>query len=1688
MRARAPALRQRTLERLALWLRQCPGGADAFTATAPLWLPHLASVLADAFRSKASALVGTLCVELLCSYAVEALARDERWVALDILLATVESCAAPPLSCGRLTLQRIRRALLTRLLSSLVRSAQRFASAAPVGGAASFAPRLRKLCAAVRAHVLQPPPPPPPLRVLLHVPSGGTRVNLTVAKNVAPFNDASATARTRWDRLMAAEGAEGVAAEVALLARLCEVLDPLVVRAMMDGAADALLHAKDDDGQNLITQGLTQAGSLAGSLAGRLKGIGATAVSTVTGARTSGAGAGRGGGGGGGVAIGAEGVEVLLVGESDVSLRGGVCAASLYESLTFALLSLAQAPAAAPPPMPGAAAASTPVGRPDAPLDTLAGGDVTPRASPADASPPPPPPSTPPGPQIWVPEPSAPATPPPPPPPPNPAVWVPPSAEEAAKAAKAAAAAKAAEGGVRQRLRELLWRDLEQGCTWAHLASNAAAIANDDGHWRGRRAHVFALLVRLAAPLRDHAVSMRDERAPYEPTLADALVPLLQGVLRTYRHFLAVELAPPPPGSAAAAAAADADPFALAAGGGSRQYGQLTVVAAQLGADDLPFWLSGACAPRRFLASLSQWGPLLETPPLAAALGALRTAAAGRAAAAAELSAGWDAAARRATAAAQEEEGRNVTEAARQAAAAFRQLRYAELRRMAAADAKEAAAAAQSARRWRETLRSLQREQAAWEAAGRRAAGDDAGGAATDGGDGSVERFEHLEAEDIWRRRPLLVPNPAASDHREASEGQERSGGSKKQPSAAQKAVAVENVSSEELKKLSRHRSTAAAVTAGDDDDDDDDEPPPPPPPPPPRAPPRVRARRRRSRENRPTCESRPATRRARRRRRRRRRRRARPTTSGSSSLRRAPSCALTRRRGKRRSCSTSRASSCAAAACRRARSASRGWRSSLRPIRPPPAPPPPPSRSRRRCTRRSCGAWASSGRCSGGATCWSTARSSSSSAPPPSSSTCTRRSARAARPPRPPPRRGARAHVEGRARALLDAWHRREISNFEYLMELNTLAGRTFNDLNQYPVFPWVLADYASEKLDLGDAAAYRDLSKPVGALSPERLAQVVERYAEMDDTPELPRFHYGSHYSSAGATLFWLLRLEPFTTYAIELQSGRFDHADRLFHSVGEAWKSCNTSLADVKELIPEFFYCADFLQNGGRYDLGVRQDGERLGDVVLPPWARGSPHRFVTTMRRALESEYVSAHLHEWVDLIFGHAQRGAAAEERHNVFFYLTYEGEVDLEAVDDPAERLALETQVACFGQTPPQLFGAPHPARRAPLAFTRPLQLGPAGARRDPPVRAAAAAADGGGGDGGGRRLRAGRARARRAVRERRPRVPPPRLRRRERVGPRRQVAAAGRPARCRRWRARGATARRRCRRPTCRRRRGRRSCRAATPTGAARSCSRAASGTARCAPTPRAGARCRRTTSTRARSRASRSRRRTPSSSPARRTPPSCCGRRGSAAAPRAAARRARAAAAAAHAARPRARADGGGALVGARRRRVGRRRRRRVAPHVPQRLPPPLDLPPGVAARRPPPRLGGALPRRLRLGPRAPPSSTSTRCRARGSTPSTRRAASAARSSRPTAPSSSSAAARGHLAAWRVDDGQLACLFEPTAAGVSCATVSANELLVGTQEGEIVGYAFDPSVAYPRVDGRSVRDSAGWAQGRVQ
>ncbi|TKW23149.1 hypothetical protein SEVIR_4G274600v4 [Setaria viridis] len=292
------------------------------------------------------------------------------------------------------------------------------------------------------------------------------------------------------------------------------------------------------------------------------------------------------------------------------------------------------------------------------------------------------------------------------------------------------------------------------------------------------------------------------------------------------------------------------------------------------------------------------------------------------------------------------------------------------------------------------------------------------------------------------------------------------------------------------------------------------------------------------------------------------------------------------------------------------------------------------------------------------------------------------------------------------------EIWKRREISNFEYLVILNTLAGRSYNDLTQYPIFPWVLADYTSEKLDFNKSSTFRDLSKPVGALDENRFKVFEDRYLSFCD-PDIPSFYYGSHYSSMGIVLHYMLRLEPFTTLHLSFQGGKFDHADRLFHSIDSAYRNSLSSTSDVKELIPEFFYMPEFLENSNSYHLGVKQDGEPIGNVALPPWAKGSPDEFIHINREALESEYVSSNLHHWIDLIFGYKQRGQPAVEAANIFYYVTYEGAVDLENMDDMLQKSAIEDQIANFGQTPIQIFRMKHPRRGPPIPIAHPLYFAP---------------------------------------------------------------------------------------------------------------------------------------------------------------------------------------------------------------------------------------------------------------------------------------------------------------------------------------------------------------------------------------
>lgn len=127
-----------------------------------------------------------------------------------------------------------------------------------------------------------------------------------------------------------------------------------------------------------------------------------------------------------------------------------------------------------------------------------------------------------------------------------------------------------------------------------------------------------------------------------------------------------------------------------------------------------------------------------------------------------------------------------------------------------------------------------------------------------------------------------------------------------------------------------------------------------------------------------------------------------------------------------------------------------------------------------------------------------------------------------------------------------------------------------------------------------------------------------------------------------------------------------------------------------------------------------------------ISIYSWSKGDPRLFVLINRAVLESPYVTAHLPEWIDLIFGYKQTGRAGERAlnlyhpfvrciHNFVFYLilisrwvhfkntflqTYFGAIDVNRIEDPVRRSAVQSMIRNYGQVPRQLFPAhPHPRR-----------------------------------------------------------------------------------------------------------------------------------------------------------------------------------------------------------------------------------------------------------------------------------------------------------------------------------------------------------------------------------------------------
>lgn len=283
---------------------------------------------------------------------------------------------------------------------------------------------------------------------------------------------------------------------------------------------------------------------------------------------------------------------------------------------------------------------------------------------------------------------------------------------------------------------------------------------------------------------------------------------------------------------------------------------------------------------------------------------------------------------------------------------------------------------------------------------------------------------------------------------------------------------------------------------------------------------------------------------------------------------------------------------------------------------------------------------------------------------------------------------------------SLTKTWTKNLMTNYDYLMYLNRLSNRSFNDITRYPIFPWIISDYSNDELKINNKYQYRDFALPIGTISEasKKKAKKYYKYLKNDPLPIKKPFHFHSYISNPGYIIFFYMRAIP--SLILKLQSGAFGPNDRIFRSFESLWNSMHSGLTQFTELIPEFYSLnkSHIFLNKFSIDLGVNSNGEEINDVSLARWASGIDD-FMFKNKSVLESEHCSLNLHKWINLVFGDYQRGEKAIGSCNVFNESCYKEFIENKG-NNKLKNMALKLQIAEYGQLPNQLFTFEHPKKK----------------------------------------------------------------------------------------------------------------------------------------------------------------------------------------------------------------------------------------------------------------------------------------------------------------------------------------------------------------------------------------------------
>ncbi|MCQ2815963.1 MAG: PH and BEACH domain-containing protein [archaeon] len=339
--------------------------------------------------------------------------------------------------------------------------------------------------------------------------------------------------------------------------------------------------------------------------------------------------------------------------------------------------------------------------------------------------------------------------------------------------------------------------------------------------------------------------------------------------------------------------------------------------------------------------------------------------------------------------------------------------------------------------------------------------------------------------------------------------------------------------------------------------------------------------------------------------------------------------------------------------------------------------------------------------------------------------------------------------------------WKMGRLSTYDYLLLINKYSTRTFRDINQYPIFPWLLNNYTAlesnqsithfiSKLDkkiqleasTEEAPILRLMKYPISIQTSTQRDEAIEKFREMKDDTKFPS-HLGNHYSTSSYVYYFLMRSNPHTNNIIKLQNYHREDPNRTFIKFSDSLLLLSSN-RDNRELVPDIFSGIEYMINLNCNFFGIRSDGKIVDDMQfenedkikkrkssidkpekeekekymeLPQYAN-----FLIKHRQLLNSEVIEKILPKWIDLIYGVGQINTTNhllnEKNCNIFSKYSYEQKTDLRKkikkhfgdyssnnplTDEQKVKLKRLKNKCCFvinfGQCPSVIFKAAHPKK-----------------------------------------------------------------------------------------------------------------------------------------------------------------------------------------------------------------------------------------------------------------------------------------------------------------------------------------------------------------------------------------------------